>query len=181
MKRTALFGIGLAGVLALTTLSTAQMAGRGRNAPDGPRNGPGMCQAGPAGQGRMCRPGRGDGMMIFHRLRGLDLTSEQWDQIREIRTNTEKQVIRKRADLQVLRIEKRELMHSDSPSASDVESIIRRMGDIRTEIQILHANAALQVRGVLTEEQREKLLDPSWRPDPPPVLRDRPRMRVNQN
>ena len=165
MKRTTRIMAGAVGIFALATLATAQPGPGPGNCPNGgPNMGPRTqrCMDGPD------RPGRhGEGQRMLHRLRGLELTSEQWTQVREIQTNTEKQVVRKKADLRVLQIEKRELMHSESPSPNDIESKIRQISEVRADIQILHANAMLAVRRVLTEEQLEKFLDPSWRPDPP--------------
>lgn len=171
MKRSflSLIAVAAAGFFAVT--ANAQPApGMGA----GPNPNPGICDnSGPHGphgsqmgarDGRMGR--RGNEMVTLHRIFALDLTTEQANRVRTIQQNVEKQIIPKRATLDVKRIELRELMHQANVNQRAVTNKLKEINDVRGEIAQLRVNAQLEARGVLTGEQLERYLDPTWRPEP---------------
>ena len=104
------------------------------------------------------------GGMMLGRLRALNLTAEQWTRVREIHQNTQKQVIPKQAEVRVAEIELCQLMQAATPNMSQIDAKIAEISTKRADVQKLHVRALIQVRGVLTPEQLQKFLDPTWRP-----------------
>lgn len=84
----------------------------------------------------------------------LRLTDEQREQMRNLRTQHQKEMIPLRADLKVLRVELRELMATGA-NESALNSKIDQIGKLRTEIQKKRMAHHLAMRNVLTEEQRD--------------------------
>lgn len=109
------------------------------------------------GSGKMMRHGKGAGHDIKAGMAEyLELTDEQTERHREIRLETQKQIIPLQADLKMARLELREMM-SDGAAQSAVDAKIDEIGRIRTEMQKLRVGQHIQFREVLTEEQQQKL------------------------
>ena len=89
----------------------------------------------------------------------LDLTGTQKDKLRDIGGDLDRKEIRLRADLETAGLDLRDLMRSDSPSASAVDAKIENMSQLRGELMKANARAVLDARKVLTQEQRKKLQD----------------------
>jgi Spy/CpxP family protein refolding chaperone len=89
----------------------------------------------------------------------LDLTGTQKDKLRDIGGDLERKEIRLRADLETAGLDLRDLMRSDSPSASAVDSKIETMTQLRGDMMKAGARAVLDARKVLTSDQRKKLQD----------------------
>lgn len=89
----------------------------------------------------------------------LDLTGTQKDKLRDIGGDLDRKEIRLRADLETAGLDLRDLMRSDSPSASAVEAKIENLSQLRGEIMKANARAVLDARKVLTSDQRKKLAD----------------------
>lgn len=112
------------------------------------------------GKGRM---GRGGGM---HAPRGdfmakLDLSERQKEQIQGIRQDQQRRMIQVRADIQKANLDLREMMRSDNPSQSRIDATIDRLAGLRADAHKARVATHLQVRSLLTDEQRKKLKDPS--------------------
>jgi len=89
----------------------------------------------------------------------LDLTGTQRDKLRDIGGDLERKEIRLRADLETAGLDLRDLMRSDSPSASAVDSKIETLTQLRGDMMKANARAVLDARKVLTSDQRKKLED----------------------
>jgi len=138
--------------------------------------GPGMCPPGtgmgmaaPGGQAMMRgRRGMGAGMagrgMGLMRLQALNLTSDQWARVRRIQEDFQKQIIPKQSDIRVAQIELQQLLQATQPNMNQVNAKLTAIGNLRTQIQTLRTQELIQIRGVLTQEQLTKFLDPSWQP-----------------
>ena len=179
MKRSfvSLIAIAAAGLFAVTANaqpSTGMGAGSNSNPGICDTNGPHGPQMG-GGGGRMGQ--RGNAKVMLHRILALDLTSEQATRVRAIQQNVEKQIIPKRATLDVKRIELRELMHQTNVNQRAVTNKLKEINDVRGEIAQLRVNAQLEARGVLTGEQLERYLDPTWRPETSQCRTNRPARR----
>lgn len=128
---------------------------------------------------RIHRPeGAGMGMMM-RRFQALNLSTDQWKRVRQIQQDSQKQVIPKEAEVRVSEIELHQLMQADQPNMSQIEAKIAEIGTKRVDIHKLRVRALMQARTVLTDEQRQKLLDPAWRPEArgPVDLEDFPMLR----
>lgn len=89
----------------------------------------------------------------------LDLTGTQKDKLRDIGGDLERKEIRLRADMETAGLDLRDLMRSDSPSASAVDSKIETLTQLRGDMMKAGAKAVLDARKVLTSDQRKKLQD----------------------
>lgn len=87
----------------------------------------------------------------------LKITKEQRDKMRQIRDAARKQNIPLEADVKLKRLELRELMRAESPSKEKVASKVKEIDAIKTQIKINRMNSRIDVRNVLTKEQRDKL------------------------
>jgi len=181
MKRSflSLIAVVAAGLLA-TSISAQPNAGMG--AGPSPNPNPGICDSGgPHGPQMGARHNhmgnRGNAKVALQRILALDLTSEQATRVRAIQQNVEKQIIPKRATLEVKRIELRELMHQTNVNQRAVTNKLKEINDVRGEIAQLRVNAQLEARGVLTGEQLERYLDPTWRPETSQCRKNTPARR----
>ncbi len=129
------FAIILAGLLFFSSTLDAQMRG-------------GFGDRGERG----FRGERPDRIRVHERL---DLTSEQEAQLSEFRTQHQKQMIDKRAEVQKLRLSIREEMRQESPDMSAIENMVEQQGAILTEMMHARVSHWNNVRDVLTPEQRE--------------------------
>ena len=97
------------------------------------------------------------GLLNSRRLReALELTDEQAEQLRKINVDTRKTTVRKRADLQVSRIELTELLRSDDPPRAQVEQKVREITQLQGDLMQARVDALLSAKAVLTPEQQQK-------------------------
>ena len=89
----------------------------------------------------------------------LDLTGTQKDKLRDIGGDLERKEIQLRANLETAGLDLRDLMRSDSPSASAVDAKIENLAQLRGDLMKANARAVLDARKVLTSDQRKKLAD----------------------
>src|SRR5688572_4158382 len=112
------------------------------------------------GKGRMGRGGmhgplgdRGDFMAK------LDLSARQKEQIQGIRQEQKHRMIQMRADIQRASLDLREMMRAENPSQSRIDAAIDRLAGLRADAHKARVATHLQVRSLLTDEQRKKLKD----------------------
>jgi len=115
------------------------------------------------GQGRGGRQGFGDGEfgpeMRWERLaQHLDLSAEQTQTIAEIREKGRAKNLELRKEMMQLRHEKRGEMLKDDPATKTVLGLTTKIGELRTEMQINRMRGRLEVRKLLTPQQRDKML-----------------------
>jgi Spy/CpxP family protein refolding chaperone len=121
----------------------------------GPMGGPGMGMAG----GPMCGPGMGPGMGAGHgamMLHGLDLTADQQKKVEAIHERAQRQMIQQQADLRIATMDLQQLMRADSPDKAKIDAQIDRVSQLRAGMQKSHTATLLEVRTLLTPEQRKK-------------------------
>lgn len=83
-----------------------------------------------------------------------DLSDEQEAQITELRNAHFAEVKDLRAELDILRAQKRKLMIADNPDAKAIDAKIDEMSSIQTQMQKLRVAHHLAVRNLLTAEQK---------------------------
>jgi Spy/CpxP family protein refolding chaperone len=171
MKRAVLLVVaGLAVCLAFAYSAEAQMAGQKgmMKGMGGSMMGGGManCDCGMMqGRGMMGRGMmRGEMMRGHHRMmhicmKRLGLSAKQKEEIEGIRVATMKEVIRKRADMQIARLELRELLSKEPVDMKAVEAKVKQIEGLRADIHLAIIRAKEEVKAKLTPEQRQKLMD----------------------
>ena len=115
------------------------------------------------GQGRGGRGGLGDGesgpeMRWEKMAQRLDLSAEQTEAIAEIREKGRSKNLEMRKELRLLRHEKSGEMLKDDPATKTVLGLTTKIGELRTEMQVNRMRDRLEVRKVLTPQQRDKML-----------------------
>ncbi len=120
---------------------------------------------GPRGGGRGHGQGQGGGhgefgpeMRIERMAKRLDLSEDQIASIKEIRENGRSDSQELRKQMLRLRNEKQGEMLKDDPSTKKVLALTTELGDLRTKMQTNRMANRLEVRKVLTPEQRDKML-----------------------
>jgi len=94
---------------------------------------------------------------LWRKLMGLGLSDQQKDALKAIRLRVEKDTIRKRADLELARLDLRELLHKDQVDMKAVETSLQKVASVRTDLTLTHIKAWEEAKATLTPEQRAKL------------------------
>jgi Spy/CpxP family protein refolding chaperone len=113
--------------------------------PDG-----GMGERGPMGHGRRAM------MERMRMARQLDLSRDQRDKIAQIRDREQRQMIRQRADLATARLDLRRLLREERIDRAAVNRQIDALARMRAEMAKARIGTMLEIRDVLTPEQRQK-------------------------
>jgi Spy/CpxP family protein refolding chaperone len=98
----------------------------------------------------------GMGPFMGKRLMDLGLDEKQKDAIKDINSKVLKSAIRKRADLEIARIELRDSLDKDIVDLNAVEALLKKTESLMTDIHLLHIKAAEEIKAKLTPEQRKK-------------------------
>ncbi len=87
----------------------------------------------------------------------LGLSAEQVQRLEVLRSDFQKEAIRRSADLQVAELELGELLRQDPVDLAKAEVALKKLEGLRTELRLARLKAIEQGKGVLTPEQRQKL------------------------
>jgi len=111
----------------------------------------------------MVSPRHHEGMEMMGRehlfgkaLMSLGLDEKQREAIREIKSRVMKDTVRKRADLEVARIDLRDLLRKDQVDMSAAEATLTKMASLQTDIRLSHIKSMQEIKTKLTPEQRKK-------------------------
>jgi len=115
---------------------------------------PGPGPGGPGGRGDGAGPGERMGRMWER----LDLTPEQREQLGKLREEGRAEGMDLRKELMRLRNELQGEMLKDAPDAGAVEQFAARIGEAQGKLQAHRLRHQLAMRGLLTPEQRDRLL-----------------------
>lgn len=97
-------------------------------------------------------PREGRGMMMEQ----LDLTDEQQAQVQELRLDHQKEMMTLKDEMHSLRNQMKLLLTEDKPSNSEIETLAGKIGTASRNIALAKANHRLDVRKLLTDEQKVK-------------------------
>ena len=95
------------------------------------------------------------GMMLMECGKQIGLEDVQLDKIKSIHLRSEKEIIKLRADLKIAQLELKELMDSDSPVKSKVNSKIDELSQLKAKIHKIEAGSKIDVMSTLTAEQKQ--------------------------
>ena len=135
-------------------------------------SGSSYAEKGPAVKGEKCRHEEGAfrmehtrhcgiGMMrtgrrIGRALADLGLDEKQKEAINEIRTSAKKEAIRKIADVRIAGIELREILDKEPVDMGAVETKLKQMESLKTDLHMLRIRTLEEIKTKLTPEQRQK-------------------------
>ena len=89
----------------------------------------------------------------------LELTDAQKTRIKKITLDAQKEEIAKQADLRIARLELRAMMEELKPDRTKIRSQIKKISNLRSEVQIISVNQRLDIKEQLTPEQIKKFQD----------------------
>jgi Spy/CpxP family protein refolding chaperone len=103
----------------------------------------------------------GMGMMrkehhLWRSLMSLGLDEKQREAIKEIKSRVIKDTIRKRADIEVARIDLRDILGKDQVDMNMAEATLKKIASLQTDIRLSHIKALEEIKTKLTPEQRKK-------------------------
>ncbi|MCF2972037.1 periplasmic heavy metal sensor [Synechococcus sp. Nb3U1] len=90
-------------------------------------------------------------------LRDLNLSAEQLRQLQQIRHRKQEELLNRTLELRAARRQLRELLVSDAPD-SEVAAQFQRVQRLAQEVNASRFEAILEMRQVLSPEQRQQLL-----------------------
>lgn len=93
---------------------------------------------------------------FLNQAEALGLNDSQIAQLRKIKTTTQKEVIKKEADLRIAQLELNELMRDSKTNRSALEAKAKKVEELRMDIRLTEFKAQLDARAVLTPEQLKK-------------------------
>ena len=111
--------------------------------------------------GAMCGM-HGDGMGpslhdLGEQIDRLDLDQNQLAAVKEIRNRSRKEMIKKRADLQVAKVELQELLDRDQVDMKAVEAKFKQMEPLRTALHLQMLREQEEIKAKLTPDQLKRL------------------------
>ncbi len=182
-KKTFVASLAVA-TLVLGTWAWAQQSGQGQQ-PMGPMGQGGMMGQqggmgmGPGMMGGRPGPGMGPGMMmgasLFERpliseiLSAKDqlvLTADQEKKLRGLRSDFEKEAIRREAEIRAAEVDLRELLAAEPPDLGKGEVQVKKIAALQGELRFSRIKVLQEGRAVLTKEQWQKFEALARRPGP---------------
>jgi Spy/CpxP family protein refolding chaperone len=94
--------------------------------------------------------------MLSHRDK-LGLSADQVRQLERLRSDYEKESIRKDADLRIAEMDLQTLLDSPAVDMGKVESKVREIEKLRADLRLARIRAVEKGKEQLTSEQRQKL------------------------
>ncbi|GAB4175200.1 MAG: hypothetical protein Kow00108_10340 [Calditrichia bacterium] len=92
-----------------------------------------------------------------HLMKHLDLTEEQSEKLQQMRTDLEKKLLPMESKLVALKNELVLLKTEDSPNIDKIEKKIDEISEVKSEMQKLRERHFVEMKKMLTDEQKEKL------------------------
>jgi Spy/CpxP family protein refolding chaperone len=86
----------------------------------------------------------------------LGLTGEQETKVRSMVREHVKRAIRAHADLEVNRLDLRDLVDAEPVDLAKVKTLLQSMAAQRVDLHVAHITLMQEIRGLLTPEQQEK-------------------------
>ena len=83
-----------------------------------------------------------------------EFTTEQREQMADLRAGHQKEMIPLRADLRLLQVELREMVRNEAPQAQ-INSKLDEIGVLKTQISKMRMDHQFKMRNILTEEQKQ--------------------------
>ncbi len=100
--------------------------------------------------------GMAGGQPMLEKLKSLGLDEKQTAEIKAVHLRVMKEMVKKRADMQVARMELGEILGMDPVDMKAAEGKIRQIEALRGDMQMMHIQAREEVKGKLTPEQKKK-------------------------
>jgi Spy/CpxP family protein refolding chaperone len=93
----------------------------------------------------------------------LQLTDEQMDKLRKLRTDYRKEMIKRKANLRIAELELWELMESKNIDMARTEKKVKDIGAMQADLMLYRIKVLQETRKFLSEEQYEQFRDLGFR------------------
>lgn len=104
---------------------------------------------------------RGCGGMLMRagswKLKKAGLNDTQVTQLKSIRTSYKKTTIPLRSKIKLIRVDLRNLMDNPNVDQAKVLTLVSQINELKGKIKLLRVKTRLQIRALLTPEQRQKM------------------------
>jgi Spy/CpxP family protein refolding chaperone len=90
-------------------------------------------------------------------IKELNLTDQQKDELAKLRLENQKEMIRLRADLEILHIDLETLLDAKEPDKAKIYAQLDKINEIRNEMSKKHIDFILKRRAIFTPEQWDKI------------------------
>lgn len=94
----------------------------------------------------------------MEKLRELGLDDKQNEAVQAIHLRTKKEMVRKKADVQVAQIELREVLSKDPVDLKAAEAAVKKIEGLKSEMKMLHIKTMEEIKTSLTPEQKKKFV-----------------------
>jgi len=94
----------------------------------------------------------------MEKLKALGLDDKQKEAVEAIHFRTKKEMVRKRADVQVAEIELKEILSKDPVDLQAAEAAVKKIEGLKSEMRMLHIKAMEEIKANLTPEQKKKFV-----------------------
>jgi len=95
--------------------------------------------------------------MMLHQKEQLGLTTDQERSLRELRTNFEKEAIRRTSEIDVAELELKELLEQEKVDLIKVEAWTKKIALLRADLRLARIKTIEAGKALLTPEQQRKL------------------------
>ncbi len=110
-----------------------------------------------SGMGNGCGMGMWDGAHARHVISALGLDDKQSKEVKTVISKLQKELIQKRAEIQVAEIELREILDNDTVDIKAAETKVKQIASLKTEAAMMHIQGIEDIKAKLTPEQKKKL------------------------
>jgi Spy/CpxP family protein refolding chaperone len=159
MKKLGLSIITAAFLIGLVASGVNARMGGGQSMHGGPGMGSGMHMGGEMGMGPRGGMGMWDGAHARHIISMLDLSDNQTAEVKSILFKLQKDMIKKRADIEVAEVELEEILGADPVDMKAAEAKIKQIASLKADAAMMHIQGIETVKAKLTPEQKKKLME----------------------
>jgi Spy/CpxP family protein refolding chaperone len=143
-------------LIAVCFVSGLLAVGAGAQMSGGKGMGPCM-DGGGMGMGGGGGAGMWDGAHAKYVIDALDLDDNQSAEVKAVLLKLQKEMIRKRADIQIAELELREILAKDPVDVKAAEAKVKQIASLKTDAAMMHIQGIEDVKAKLTPEQKKKL------------------------
>jgi Spy/CpxP family protein refolding chaperone len=94
--------------------------------------------------------------MMAEKFEALGLDEKQKETVKALHLKTKKEMIKKKADVDVAQIELKELLGKDTVDLQAVEAKVKQIEALKTDKMMTHIRTREEVKKILTPDQRKK-------------------------
>jgi hypothetical protein len=159
MKRLGLSIITAAFIILLAASGANAGMHGGQSMHGGPGMGGGMHMAGEMGLGARGGMGMWDGAHARHFISMLGLDDNQTAEVKSVLFKLQKDMIKKRAEMEVAEVELDEILGKDPADMKVTEAKVKQIASLKAEAALMHIQGIEAVKAKLTPAQKKKLMD----------------------